>query len=61
LRTTAAQPKTTLPWLNKNLRLEKPRIKCEWRQRYNRYPITARVTVVNQHIAIGRAGDGYDN
>ena len=43
------------------LRLEKPRIKREWRDRCNRYPITARVTVINQHIAIGRAGDRHDN
>ena len=45
----------------KNLRLEKPRIECEWRDRCDRYPSTARVTVINQHIAIGRGGDGYDD
>jgi hypothetical protein len=38
----------------KNLWLGKPRIKCKWRDRCNRYSITARVTVINQHIAIGR-------
>ena len=45
----------------KNLRLEKPRIECEWRDRCNRYPSITRVTVINQHIAIGRGGDGYDD
>src|SRR5450759_1675073 len=45
----------------KNLRLEKPRIKCEWRDRCNRYSITARVTMINQHIAIGRTGDRHDD
>src|SRR5215471_13393627 len=46
---------------SKKLRLEKPRIKREWRDRCNCYPITARVTVINQHIAIGRAGDRHDD
>ena len=44
-----------------NLRLEKSRIECEWRDRCNRYPITARVTVINQHIAVRRTGDGHDD
>ena len=59
--TTRRRHKTLLPWLNKKLRLEKPRIECEWRDRCNRYPSTTRVTVINQHIAIGRGGDGYDD
>jgi hypothetical protein len=59
--TTRRRHKTLLPWLNKKLRLEKPRIECEWRDRCNRYPSITRVTVINQHIAIGRGGDRYDD
>src|SRR5713101_5872532 len=45
----------------KILCLEKPWIECEWRDRCNRYLSTIRVTVINQHIAIGRACDRYDD
>ena len=45
----------------KNLRMEKPWIECEWRDRGNRYPINALVPMINQRVAIGRADDGHDN
>jgi hypothetical protein len=46
---------------DRQLWLEKPRIECEWRGCCNRYPITARVAVINQHVAIGRVGDRHDD
>jgi len=45
----------------RNLYLEKSRIKYEWRDRCNCYPSAARVPVINQHIAIRRAGDRHDD
>ncbi len=45
----------------KNLRMEKPWIECEWRDRGNRYPINTLVPMINQHVAIGCADDGHDN
>ena len=46
---------------SKRLRLEKPRIECEWRNRRNRYPSATRVPVIDQNIAVGRAGDWHDD
>ena len=46
--------------LNNRLSLEKPQIECEWRDGRNRYPSATRVPVIDQHIAIGRTGDGHD-
>jgi hypothetical protein len=49
------------PSYRRGLRLEKPRIKCKWRDRCNRYPGAARVPMIDQHITIRRTGDRHDD
>ena len=41
--------------------LEEPWIEIEWRYRCNRYPSDSRMSVIDQHISIGRTGDRHDD